>query len=242
MATPSQEKEDTINLNHSKLGTKQYWDDFYTLETNNFKDNKDDTGECWFDDCDAENRMVQFIMDNDGEQFDIENDKLLDLGTGNGHLLFELLEEGWNGPLVGIDYSEVSVRFAENIAKTKDYKDVKFARSDILNDADSFLVANEEQFDLVTDKGTLDAIGLSKEMYGPEGHLKGVDVYPTTVGKLVKTGGVLLITSCNFTEEELTRIILKNDRFTKWKTINYPTFQFGGVKGSAICSIAFMKK
>ncbi|GMG40492.1 unnamed protein product [Ambrosiozyma monospora] len=242
MTTPAEAKEDTINLNHSKLGTKQYWDDFYTLETNNFKENKDDTGECWFDDCDAENRMVQFIMNNDGEQFDIENDKLLDLGTGNGHLLFELLEEGWNGPLVGIDYSEVSVRFAENIANTKDYKDVKFARSDILNDTDSFLVANEEQFDLVTDKGTLDAIGLSKEMYGAEGNLKGVDVYPTTVGKLVKTGGVLLITSCNFTEEELTRIILKNDKFTKWKTINYPTFQFGGVKGSAICSIAFMKK
>ena len=56
--------EDTSKLNTSKLGTKKYWDEFYAVETSNFKENPEDTGECWFADSDAEEKMVEFLMDN----------------------------------------------------------------------------------------------------------------------------------------------------------------------------------
>ncbi len=47
----------------------------------------------------------------------------LDLGTGNGHLLFELRERGhFQGPMVGVDYSEASIRLARELLARKKRK------------------------------------------------------------------------------------------------------------------------
>ncbi|ODV85166.1 hypothetical protein CANARDRAFT_7815 [[Candida] arabinofermentans NRRL YB-2248] len=233
--------ETTIKLNPSKLGTKKYWDDFYEVEHSNFEENQDDTGECWFSDADAEDKIIEFLFSNFNQIESLNPEaKICDLGTGNGHLLFTILEEGWKGELVGVDYSEASIKFAKDIADANDL-DVMFEQSDILDFKDEFLVKNTEEFDLVLDKGTLDAIGLSDSKYGDNGELSAVDMYPQTVKNLVKKGGLLIVTSCNFTEEELSILILKYGDFKVWKKIDYPVFEFGGVKGSAICSIAFMR-
>lgn len=226
--------EDTTNLNTSKLGTKQYWDDFYKLERNNFKENANDTGERWFDDNNAEDKMIQFLDDNVG-QFSIRSDSsMIDLGTGNGHLLFALRENEFTGKFLGIDYSSESVQFANDIAKTNQINDISFEQADIF--ADNW---NPGKFDIVLDKGTLDAIALSG--------LKTSDGKPVTtiynkiISKLLNSGGVFLITSCNFTQQELIKII-EDEHLQMWEIIQYPLFEFGGVKGTTICTIAFTKR
>ncbi|CAR21216.1 Efm4p [Lachancea thermotolerans CBS 6340] len=228
--------EDTSKLNTSKLGTKEYWDDFYALENSNFKENPGDTGECWFADNDAEEKMIEFLMDNLDQQNIHRDCSMIDLGTGNGHLLFQLHEEGFNGPMMGVDYSEKSVQFAREISESQfpGYENIKFEAADIFD-------PNWEcsAYDVVLDKGTLDAIALSGIKL--DGDRSVVDVYPKVVEKLLKKDSVFLITSCNFTQEELIRIV-ESDSLKVWKTIDYPVFEFGGVKGTTICSIAFVKR
>lgn len=225
--------EDIIKLNTSKLGTKKYWDDFYALERKNFKENPEDTGECWFNDNDAESKMVDFIVENFNE-FNNTESSVIDLGTGNGHLLFELRENDFNAKMLGVDYSEESVQFASEISKTKDYN-IDFAQADIFGSE-----WNPGVFDIVLDKGTLDAIALSGLTVG-EQNKPIVEIYGKVIEKILKKNGIFLITSCNFTEEELTKII-QSEHLEVWEKITYPTFEFGGIKGSTICSIAFLKK
>lgn len=135
--------DDTAKLNTSILGTKKYWDDFYNLEHSNFQSNPIDTGECWFEDSNAEDKICEFVF---SQLSSIDNIKTCDLGTGNGHLLFQLYDEGLRGELVGVDYSEKSIEFAKNIAKDGNYK-VNFEQCDLLKSNDKFVCENEEKFD-----------------------------------------------------------------------------------------------
>ncbi|SJM85783.1 probable N-lysine methyltransferase SEE1 [Zygosaccharomyces bailii] len=225
--------EDTTKLNTSKLGTKEYWDEFYALEKKNFEHNPQDTGECWFEDNGAEAKMVQFLEEHVGIHRISLECSMVDLGTGNGHLLFELLENGFHGDMLGIDYSSQSVEFATKVAQEKDYN-IQFSAADIF-DANW----NPGKYDLVLDKGTLDAIALSGLKTDNGRSL--VESYSKVVEKLLFEDGVFLITSCNFTESELIKI-LQTDNLKSWDRITYPSFSFGGVQGSAICSIAFVKQ
>lgn len=231
--------ENTKELNKSKLGTKQYWDDFYSLERSNFEKNPNDTGECWFDDNDAEYKMVEFLKEYDGEYLiDEAKSSVIDLGTGNGHLLFELFENEFGGKLTGVDYSQESINFAKDIAKSKDIptSSLTFHQADIFQDD-----WNPGKFDIVLDKGTLDAIALSGLKVGPDKNKSIVDIYSNVIDKLLPTNGVFLITSCNFTENELAEIV-ETDSIKLWEKLNYPVFEFGGVKGSPICTLAFVKQ
>ncbi|KAL6940490.1 hypothetical protein ACO0QE_004394 [Hanseniaspora vineae] len=216
--------EDTTKLNTSKLGTKQYWDDFYNKEKKNFSENPDDTGECWFNDSDAEEKMIDFLMNN------------LNNTTWNGHLLFQLWEEGFKqNKMLGVDYSEQSVLFSKDILNEV-YQDavdtIDFKQADIFDDS-----WNPGKFDIVLDKGTLDAIALSGITLANTQTV--VDVYPNVIEKILKPNGCFLITSCNFTEQELIKTIEKTGHLKLWKTIKYPVFEFGGIKGSTICTCAF---
>lgn len=62
-----------------------------------------------------------------------------------------------------------------------------------------------ETWDLVLDKGTFDALCLSQDAVQEKGGRLPSVVYPEQVSKLVREGGYFLITSCNFTEEEIRR-------------------------------------
>lgn len=233
------------------------WNSFYKKEIANFQDNEEDTGECWFDDSDAELKMIQFLIDKiNGEELPFgkqENIKIVDLGTGNGHLLFQLHEDILEEcdyqdqikfDFMGIDYSPDSVEFATKIAKQK-YPQAafQFEQVDLLTKENKFLSANTSQFDILLDKGTLDAIALNQDPISELGDKIGMDVYASQVSQLMHQNSVLLITSCNFTESELIKIITqdKTNSLSVWNKIDYPSFQFGGVKGSTICSIAFIK-
>lgn len=229
------------------------WNQFYQRELNNFEHNEDDTGECWFDDSDAELKMIDFIIQKmNDKDIDFQTINFLDLGTGNGHLLFLLFEElqeecdDINDIVVnfkGIDYSPDSVSFATKIYNSK-YSEGPFSfdQVDLLVKNGQFLIDNRSKYDILFDKGTLDAIALNQDpLSGFEGKT-GMEVYPEQVSQLMHSGSILLITSCNFTEEELITIMGANNEFSVWSKIEYPTFQFGGVKGATICSVAFIKQ
>ncbi|KAI0866810.1 hypothetical protein F4860DRAFT_4579 [Xylaria cubensis] len=111
------------HLEPSKLGTKEYWDALYTTEIVNHAHDPTDTGTAWFDDSDAEAKLVEFLEDPEFRAQELGLDEsttsFLDLGTGNGALLFALRDAGWQGPMLGVDYSEQSVRFARRIEKAR---------------------------------------------------------------------------------------------------------------------------
>lgn len=193
--------------------------------------------------------MVRYLEDLSAEQPDIvneENTSFIDLGTGNGQLLIGIRDAGFEGHLTGIDYSEPSVEFAKQVVQenedwdpndgTYNFQHADFLASDDWN-------KDKKQWDVVLDKGTLDAIALSDLTYEYQGQqLSGVEMYPLRAAGLVKPSGLMLITSCNFTEEELIKIITSDKRMKYFDKVEYPTFQFGGVKGQTVCTVAFRRE
>lgn len=156
----------------------------------------------------------------------------------------ELREEGGRvyqpGDLTGVDYSEGSVELAKKVEEQRRANGWRGADDDDDEEDDEEISAAEvddrpvswrtvdllrstlsEQWDLVLDKGTFDALALSSEPVEGDGRLPSV-IYPERIAKLVKPGGYFLITceqdlivplwraltaspACNFTEEEVKR-------------------------------------
>jgi EEF1A lysine methyltransferase 2 len=258
-----------------------------------------DKGTVWFDDSDAETKMLEFleavlsdpssVLDpgllEPASATDIlpagRQSSVLDLGTGNGSLLFELVDSGWEGPMLGVDYSERSVEFARRIARTRrrgeeqDGGDDKMKRKeedeeennngnprflthDILHSPASQLLsaatAPAAGWDVMLDKGTFDAVSLSAEPDASER-------YRDCVLPLLRPGGIFVITSCNWTEQELGRwfdhglaeggggegerrggLVGEEEWvFRQVGKIQYPSFSFGGVKGQTISTLCFQK-
>lgn len=214
----------------------------------------------------------------------------LDLGTGNGSLLFGLRDAGFKGQMLGVDYSPKSVEFARQIARSRrrdsqhdvgedeaeaeadqegedeDEEDIEFREYDILNGRPESLLpgkttttttkeetagqAQNPGWDVILDKGTFDAISLysSSAVPGEQGTRRPNEGYKAAVLPLVREGGLFLITSCNWTEDELARWFegdFEQDQqqwcFKQVGKVNYPTFSFGGVKGQTISTLCFTK-
>ncbi|KAF1948967.1 hypothetical protein CC80DRAFT_529692 [Byssothecium circinans] len=241
------------HLPPSDLGTRAYWDSAYTTERANFAQNTDDEGTVWFSDAGAEERMCQFLEDlaEEGELVkgsststsgEVEA-RFLDLGTGNGHLLFSLREEGWMGELIGIDYSAQSITLANEILARKPASAriaIAFHEFDILSstsDAPGWIASG---FDVVLDKGTFDAISLSSETDSSGRRI--CEGYREKVEKLVKKKGRFLITSCNWTEEELRGWFeVDGGELVFENKVQYPSFRFGGREGSSVCTLCFRR-
>ncbi|KAL1899461.1 Protein-lysine N-methyltransferase efm4 [Sporothrix stenoceras] len=215
------------HLEPSELGTKDYWDNLYATELANHASNPEDTGTVWFDDADAEAKMVQFLAELDDED-NLNARTILDLGCGNGSLLRAVREEifadgapgeeeGTELRLLGVDYSEASISLAQSVVDegAGDNEDaeeavpITFTVWDMLQGSASDLVQDGKEsacWDLVLDKGTFDAISLGNTTRDGDAENNGPSVevqYRTQVLNLLKPGGRFLITSCNWTETEL---------------------------------------
>lgn len=187
---------------------------------------------------------------------------VLDLGTGNGSALFTLRHEGdYKGPLVGVDYSEQSVRLANRL-KTRyasalgspqhiNVSNVTFDVFDLISqkpDKAPWWPPGGTGFDLVLDKGTFDAISLTSDTVMNESGVEKRmnEVYPSKAAALIKPGGYLLITSCNWTEDELvnwfTTTADVRGVFQVMGKIKYKAFEFGGRKGQGVATICFQKR
>lgn len=235
------------HLPPSQLGTRDYWDAAYTTELDNFASNTADEGTIWFSDASAEERMLSFLeeLSDEGEAHKGTVDqkegaaRFLDLGTGNGHVLFALREDGWHGDMVGVDYSAQSVQLAREIRDSKEdeaYSDITFHEWDIVAQAPGVWLG--AGFDVVLDKGTFDAVCLSRETDTLGRRI--CEGYREKVEPLVKRGGWFLITSCNWTEEEL-RAWFERGSLKCTGKIKYPSFTFGGKTGSSVVTLCFQK-
>ncbi|KAH9481341.1 Protein-lysine N-methyltransferase efm4 [Psilocybe cubensis] len=208
-------------LQPSKLGTKEHWDNVYQQELENFEEIGDE-GEIWsavmrswfhfvpllmgevrFGE-DSVEKMVDWVSEHVPPS---NNASILEVGSGNGTLLFGLLEASYDpATLYGIDYSAGAVKLAAGIAESRGASRITFSECDFLNE-DPILPKNVDSsaegiqvWDLLLDKGTYDAIALGEK--NEQGYSPAVK-YPNRVSRLLKPGGFFLITSCNFTEEEL---------------------------------------
>lgn len=228
--------EDTSKLDPSRLGTREYWDEFYSLEINNYQENPADCGQNWFEESNAQEKIINFLFQQCEAGELAKSASMLDLGCGNGELLLGIRNEGFDGALTGIDYSAPAVKFADMITQDGEVADIQLRQADFL--ADERWNRANMQWEVVLDKGTLDAIALSSSTY--ENGLSAVEQYAKVVRHMIKTDGFLLITSCNFTESELDMILVQ-DGLVKWKTIVYPTIQFAGQIGQTVVSVAYKR-
>ncbi|KAK9271717.1 hypothetical protein L1049_002080 [Liquidambar formosana] len=255
----------------SMLGHQSYWDAAYADELANFREHGH-AGEVWFgaDVMDivaswtkslcieiSDGHLVNHIDDVKTEPVE-QGDKdlscwsILDIGTGNGLLLQELAKQGFSD-LTGTDYSEGAINLARSLADRDGFTNIKFLVDDILE------TKLDRQFRLIMDKGTLDAIGLH-----PDGSVKRI-MYWDSVSRLVAPGGILVITSCNNTKDELVQEVDNfNQRMAglpqepeipKDQEVckdppsfrylshvrSYPTFMFGGAVGSRVATVAFLR-
>ncbi|KAJ3063979.1 Methyltransferase-like protein 10 [Podochytrium sp. JEL0797] len=228
----------------SKLGTKQHWDEAYDREINNFEDHGD-IGEIWF----GENSVVKMMEWVETKYEDHLDIKTVDLGCGNGHLVFEMAELGFTN-LTGVDYSPSSILLAQKINAQK-YPDAEITFEPL--DFMPFTPSNppppayNHTFELALDKGTFDAISLANGVgESSEGATfdrnKVANKYAEAVAQMLNKGedgerGILLITSCNWTEKELVEGFKEHFKFHSRK--KYPTFTFGGVEGQTVVTVAF---
>ncbi|KAK6601790.1 S-adenosylmethionine-dependent methyltransferase [Botrytis cinerea] len=264
------------HLDPSALGTKEYWDNLYNREISNHALDASDVGTIWFDDSSAEDKVVDFlngeVFEKDllglGKERRRRDFGLLDLGTGNGHF-FGQAEGGeedsdddddeaeeeeenegrknedtgkkWVGRMMG------QIRGVEE--RTEEGNEIEFITWDIMKEDPSPKVLNGKQakgWDIVLDKGTFDAISLSEEV---DANGKRIfEGYKEKVLALVRTGGVAVVTSCNWTEEELIEWFVgkgeeeQGERFEVLRKIEYRSFSFGGVKGQTLDGVEHYKK
>jgi EEF1A lysine methyltransferase 2 len=154
---------------------------------------------------------------------------------------------GFRGRMLGEDYSHKSIEFAQRLGTLKGFGSgtpgyVEFQQRDIMRDSpypDTLSEAQEHGWDVVLDKGTFDAISLSDE--NDEQGRRVCEGYKERIELLVKRGGFFLVTSCNWSADEL-KAWFEGGSFTYYGAVKYPSFSFGGREGQTISSVCFMKR
>lgn len=121
--------------------------------------------------------------------------QILEIGSGNGTLLFALLDAGYAAShLTGLDYSPDAVKLAHLVAHTRNGEEIAFHVCDFLRDSPPLSTGRLDAstlWDLLLDKGTYDAIALGeKDELGRSPQA----AYPARASKLLKEGGYFLIT------------------------------------------------
>ncbi|KAG5831170.1 EEF1A lysine methyltransferase 2 [Anguilla anguilla] len=206
----------------SELGTKEYWDDVYQRDLRTYKD-IGDVGEIWF----GEESMHRVIKCLRKENVPADA-AVLDIGTGNGSLLVELAKSGFTN-LTGIDYSAAAVELAKNVLEQDDLSNIKVEEVDFLSCAGTLT-----GFDVCIDKGTFDAISLN-----PDSAADGKAHYLKALQGALTQGGLFLITSCNWTKEQLLHFFRQG--FAFHRELPTPSFMFGGKTGHSVTALAFKR-
>ena len=130
-----------------------------------------------------------------------------------------------------MDYSGRAIQLAKKIAKNQEC-DITFDTLDILDERS--IAKFRDEFQVIVDKGTFDAISLSETAAGDK------ELYVRHSSMMMGEGALLLITSCNWTEAELLTHF--SSHFNHLETVPTPTFTFGGKTGTSTTFCIFKKK
>lgn len=228
------------HLDTSELGTKEYWDRLYAGERSNHAADPSDIGTVWFDDSDAEARIVD-LADAGG------------LGSGplppcdTASLLLALRADGWAGRALGVDYNPQSVSLARQVAAAAGSADVEFTKWDVVAGPFDAVLSGPQAagWDVVLDKGTFDAVSLLDQRDARGRRL--CEGYRDRVLGFVRPRGLFVVTSCNWTEDELARWFAVPARAPACDglelvgRVQYRTFSFGGAKGQMISTLCFQR-
>ncbi|KAL8689530.1 MAG: hypothetical protein Q9218_004817 [Villophora microphyllina] len=243
-----------IHLDPSELGDKSFWDSTYTSDLTHNTHTHTHVGQTWFSDSNASALTLKYLLSL-SPPLSPTSTNFLDLGTGNGEFLFLLRSEGeFTGPMLGVDYSAASVELASRIAGQKGYtserhEGVRFKEWNIITG--DWTNSGEGRFDVVLDKGTFDAVSLNAET-DADGR-RVCEGYRDKVLPMVKVGGRFLVTSCNWTEEELRgrfegdgygesgRDVEGEGGFEYEGRVEYPKFRFGGMEGQSVSGVCFRR-
>ena len=128
---------------------------------------------------------------------------VLDVGTGNGALLFKLAKKGYK-KLAGIDYSEASIKFAKRVLEANNedgiFDSISFAYQN------AFDLVDSGRFDVIHDKGTFDVVYMNKDLDN-KGYAKAMRHRLN----MSNPRAIFIITSCNCTSSELDEIFTDPD-------------------------------
>ncbi|XP_068545208.1 EEF1A lysine methyltransferase 2 isoform X1 [Anas acuta] len=207
----------------SALGTKPHWDAAYERELRFFQDTGD-AGEIWF----GEESMVRVIRWLEKQKVPHDS-PVLDIGTGNGVLLVELAKSGYTN-LTGIDYSPSAIKLSEKVREKEGMPNIKLQVEDFLAPS-----ADLSGFQICIDKGTFDAISLN-----PDNAVGKRKQYVRSLRNVLKPEGFFLITSCNWTKEELLEEF--REGFEILEELPTPKFCFGGRIGNSVTALVFQRK
>ncbi|XP_076280523.1 EEF1A lysine methyltransferase 2 [Lasioglossum baleicum] len=213
-------------LGPSDLGTLDYWERIYTEELDNFKDHGD-VGEIWFGRNNSQ-KVVRWITTK--LKLEKENDKIIDIGCGNGMTLVELANKGF-AKLMGVDYSQKAIDLACEVLQENNLSRIDLKVCDILDPGSCELPTD---FKVAHDKGTYDAISLH-----PEDPATKRKLYIETIKKILLPDGYLVLTSCNWTKEELETHFQNN--LTIVDVLPSDSFSFGGQKGNTVTQLVLQK-
>lgn len=211
----------------SPLGTLQHWDSAYLQEIEQLHNNPSELGDIWFG-KNLQKKIVNYINDN----FSDKKINILDIGCGNGVLLYKLSKKNFEN-LFGIDYSIQSINLAKEIITIKEKKhnkkfNINFFQEDINNKSNNINI----KFDIIHDKGSLDAFLMNKNN-SIENYYKYLFSYS------IKNKTIFIITSCNNTKEELLNKFSLEKGFKLLNEIKSKTFSFGGHEGNDHVTLIF---
>lgn len=137
--------------------------------------------------------------------------------------------------LVGVDYSAKAIELANSIKAQNDAMDIKFETCDILSDTAP--LTEQHTYRIVLDKGTYDAICLSRD--ADIGDLRAK--YIKAISELMHSDGHFILTSCNWTKDELLGHFTARGAFVYDTELLTKSIQFGGVRGQNITCLIFTR-
>jgi SAM-dependent methyltransferase len=177
--------------------------------------------------------------------------RVVDVGTGNGEVLCRLAERHRASSYLGTDYIADACVLARRVAKSQRRAYEQCAgRSDAEQlPAIDFIVDDifrsslqAGSFDVVLDKGTLDALSLVVAA-GAEGDaVETIRKYVVALARLARGGGVLIVTTANFTLHELDAVMTSAGWAYESKVEDYPTFRYGDIVGTHVRTLLFRKR
>ncbi|KRY13677.1 Protein bicaudal D -like protein 1 [Trichinella patagoniensis] len=213
----------------SAVATKQFWENVYQVEMENFVDNGH-VGEVWFGKA-CELRMVKWLEER--ENIIPKYSSILDLGCGNASLLLNLAKRGYSN-LTGIDYSDSAIQLAQAKANREKLNQIHFQNLDLMINSENL----HNKFDVILDKGTFDVISLREDAE------KAVPVYISNVThyycRKSNLPRLFFIASCNNTRTELINYFETN--FEIMDEEHFSTINFGGKTGTTLTCVIFSLK